>query len=323
MKPQASICVSCYNSEQTIRQNVESILATTLPNRELIYIDDGSMDKTRKILKKYPINLIVQEHKGVAAGRQNALEHARGEFILFTDADTEVYPDWAEKLLLPFSDKTVGASTGKTIIKKSNTPAGLIRHYEKKERYSRLKRHTSFVRGYNFCVRADIMKNIRFHPSWYHGEAMEVGYTIRKAGYKIAYVPEALVSHVEEPSWKKLLRNRFRNGRGSIRAGLSHPARFAREDFFPFRMKCQLGIISLIVLLLLVLIPAMLIGFGTRTIAGLLFFFLSLYYIASLPLLFLMRSDLSLSNIIPIIILLPLKDAAAVLGMMYGLFFRQ
>lgn len=93
-----SVIVPAYNAQDVIKNCVESILAQTLKNIEVIIVEDGSTDSTREILyelvqKDERIHLILKDsNEGLSAGRNSAMEIATGEYVGFVDAD-----DWVEK----------------------------------------------------------------------------------------------------------------------------------------------------------------------------------------------------------------------------------
>ena len=100
-----SIIVPAFNAEKTIHQCLDSILAQTIPEFELIVINDGSTDSTEEILNDYlgnnPGVFRVQtvENGGQGRARNIALDMAGGDYIGFVDSDDWVEPDMFRKLL--------------------------------------------------------------------------------------------------------------------------------------------------------------------------------------------------------------------------------
>lgn len=95
-KPLVTVIVPAYNASDYIAETLESILAQTYENLEVIVVDDGSTDNTAEIVKSYTsgITYIHQENSGsCAAPRNNGLQHAKGEFVTFFDADDIMLPD--------------------------------------------------------------------------------------------------------------------------------------------------------------------------------------------------------------------------------------
>ena len=95
--PQLSIIVPVYNVEPYLRRCIDSILAQTFTDFELILIDDGSPDKCGEIMEEYAaqdsrIITIHQENKGVSAARNAGLHIAQGTYVGFVDPDDWIDP---------------------------------------------------------------------------------------------------------------------------------------------------------------------------------------------------------------------------------------
>ena len=99
-----SVIVPAFNVEATIIRTLDSILAQTYPEIEIIVVDDGSIDVTGKIIDDYAfqhkqIVAIHTQNQGVTAARLTGVKHASGEWIGFVDGDDEIEPDMYEILL--------------------------------------------------------------------------------------------------------------------------------------------------------------------------------------------------------------------------------
>ena len=105
-----SVIMPAYNSETYIRESIDSVLAQSFSDFELIVVDDGSTDATAEIVESYTdnrIRLIRQANQGVSVARNTALEEANGQYITFLDSDDLYYPDCLKTLLhLIQSNKT-------------------------------------------------------------------------------------------------------------------------------------------------------------------------------------------------------------------------
>lgn len=94
-----SIIVPCYNTERFIASSIESALAQTYRNTEIIVIDDGSTDRSLEIIESFGEKIKVikkKKNKGAPAARNDGLIAARGEFIQFLDADDLLPADSVE-----------------------------------------------------------------------------------------------------------------------------------------------------------------------------------------------------------------------------------
>lgn len=104
-----SIIIPVYNAERTISATVDSLLAQTYKNIEVIVVDDGSNDKTAQILNKYEnkIRIIHQKNRGVSSARNRGIEEAVGTYLIFVDADDLCDRDMVESLVHEISLKHV------------------------------------------------------------------------------------------------------------------------------------------------------------------------------------------------------------------------
>jgi glycosyltransferase involved in cell wall biosynthesis len=91
---QVTVVIPAFNCAKWIRQAVDSALNQTTPPRQIIVIDDGSIDETAAILLEYGerIQYVHQSNQGVAAARNTALAIAIGDFVAFLDADDVWHP---------------------------------------------------------------------------------------------------------------------------------------------------------------------------------------------------------------------------------------
>lgn len=101
--PSVSVIVPAYNAEKYILNLIDSILAQTMQDFELLIIDDGSTDQTPVLCqdaaqKDKRIIVITQDNGGPSAARNNGLEKARGRYVTFADADDICGTQWLEKM---------------------------------------------------------------------------------------------------------------------------------------------------------------------------------------------------------------------------------
>lgn len=102
-RPIISVIIPCYNTEKYLAESLDCIIKQTLKNIEIICIDDGSTDRTPKILKRYAkkderIKIITQKNSGVVTARNRAIAKAKSEYIYPFDSDDIITPDCLEKL---------------------------------------------------------------------------------------------------------------------------------------------------------------------------------------------------------------------------------
>jgi glycosyltransferase involved in cell wall biosynthesis len=92
--PLVSIIIPCYNSDQFVGEAIESALAQSYPSLEILVVDDGSTDRSKEMISRYPVRLILNDHRGgVSAARNRGIKESRGEFLLFLDSDDRLLPN--------------------------------------------------------------------------------------------------------------------------------------------------------------------------------------------------------------------------------------
>jgi glycosyltransferase involved in cell wall biosynthesis len=97
--PRVSVIIPAYNAAATIAGTVESVLAQTFKDIEIVCVDDGSSDQTRAILAGYAdrVRLVEQANSGPAAARNNGARNSSGEYLAFLDADDVWMPQFLER----------------------------------------------------------------------------------------------------------------------------------------------------------------------------------------------------------------------------------
>jgi len=93
--PKVSVIIPTYNRSEYVTQAIDSVLAQTYTDYEIIVVDDGSTDKTREVLEPYmdKITYIYQENTGVSAARNTGIKIAKGVWLAFLDSDDEWLPE--------------------------------------------------------------------------------------------------------------------------------------------------------------------------------------------------------------------------------------
>ncbi len=111
-RPKVSIILPVYNVAPYLRQSLDSVIAQTLDDIEIICVDDGSTDESGKILDEYKekdnrIKVIHKKNAGTGAARNDGLKVATGECIGFVDPDDWILPNMYERLYNILQDKNL------------------------------------------------------------------------------------------------------------------------------------------------------------------------------------------------------------------------
>jgi cellulose synthase/poly-beta-1,6-N-acetylglucosamine synthase-like glycosyltransferase len=154
--PGVSLIISVYNEEKVIAEKLKNALALDYPPDllEIIVVSDGSTDNTNSIVSSFQDPRIVlkdyQGRSGKTACLNRAVPEARGDIVIFTDANSMFPPDTVNRIATNFCDGRIGLVTGWTKYRK---PGG---GEETSGLYSRLERATKSAESLvSSCVGAD------------------------------------------------------------------------------------------------------------------------------------------------------------------------
>ena len=90
--PRVSILAAAYNGERFLRESLESAFAQDFDAYEVVFVDDGSSDRTAEIAQSFPVCYVHQPNQGLPSARNAGLAVARGELIAFLDDDDVLPP---------------------------------------------------------------------------------------------------------------------------------------------------------------------------------------------------------------------------------------
>lgn len=126
LSPAISIIIPVYNAEATLRRCIDSLLAQSFGDFELIAVDDGSSDRSAGIVRDYAacdkrMKLLAPGHGGVSAARNCGIDAARGTWLTFVDSDDYVAPDYLESLISG-SDGTDFAISAYSVVNPGESP---------------------------------------------------------------------------------------------------------------------------------------------------------------------------------------------------------
>jgi glycosyltransferase involved in cell wall biosynthesis len=93
-----SVVIPLFNGERYIHETIESVLAQTFQDFEIVVVDDGSTDRGKNIVLsiKGPIKYLYQQNGGVCAARNQGVIHSQGRYLAFLDQDDLWYPQYLE-----------------------------------------------------------------------------------------------------------------------------------------------------------------------------------------------------------------------------------
>ncbi|HLH07363.1 MAG TPA: glycosyltransferase [Terriglobales bacterium] len=121
-----SVIIPCYNSERFVKRAIDSVLAQTFKDYEIVVVDDGSTDSTAEKVKKYGslVRYLHQENRGLPAARNSGIKIAQGKYIALLDDDDWWVPEKLEKQLkiLATSPRAAMVYCDATVVYESGDP---------------------------------------------------------------------------------------------------------------------------------------------------------------------------------------------------------
>ena len=129
-----SVAIPVYNGETTLRKCVDSILAQTYKNIEVILVNDGSTDRSEDICRSYEqadsrVSVISKANGGLSSARNAGIDGSHGEYLFFVDSDDWIDSDTLEVLLKTFT--SIVQYTNKSGIGKMRFRGGLTKNLSK------------------------------------------------------------------------------------------------------------------------------------------------------------------------------------------------
>lgn len=193
-----TVAIPCYNGSKYIGAAIESVLRQRYPANEVLVVDDGSTDESVKITKRYPVRLLQHNgNRGLASARNTAIEAATGDVIVFIDADAVANTDLLAILLSGYNAPEIGGVGGQGIEANIRSLADRWRRKHASQSHGDKPRDVEFLFGLCMSFRVDALRKCGgFNPFFRtNGEDVDVSLRLRKAGYRLCYLPDAQVYH--------------------------------------------------------------------------------------------------------------------------------
>ena len=214
-----SVVIPVLNGAKTLEQCLFSIIKQDYPNYEIIIVDNGSTDKTKDIIDRFikisdKIIYIFESKRGRGSARNTGIALASGEIIAMTDADCLVPSGWLSSLTKPICEE------GELVVFGFEKDAVL--NYWSKIRQAEDWRSINMALEGNYANRLDtknfaaealLLKKFAFHSQLLTNEDWDLFIRLKLAGIKVRFLPELLVSHYHDASFRELVATQFLRGK--------------------------------------------------------------------------------------------------------------
>ncbi len=206
-----SIIIPVYNGGRTIGRCLESIFKSSFPSFECIVVDDRSNDDTLRIAQSFDAKIIhLDGHRGAAYARNRGVEAARGNILLFIDADVTIYPDTLDKVNRHFEDNQEISALFGTYDDQPDSSNFLSQY---KNLFHHYIHQTSREEASTFWTACGAVKKEAFFEIGMFNEScrmmedIELGYRLQAENHKILLDKGLIVKHLKQYSFSYLLKS--------------------------------------------------------------------------------------------------------------------
>jgi len=261
-----SVIVPARNTASVIGPCVRSLLNQA---PEIIVVDDGSEDRTAEEAEQAGARVFRQGPRGPAAARNLGARHARGQILLFTDADCLASPAWVERMMEPFQDPTVSGVKGAYETKQIGwVPQMAQVEFEDRYRLLQSTPNIDMVDTHAAGFRKEVfLRHGGFDESFgvASNEDTEFSYRLAEAGERLVFQPKAVVFHGHPKNLWEYSKKKYGRGYWRMKAYAQHPDRVFKDSYTPQGLKLQILLLPIMALFFLLI----LLGWHTPGVVGL------------------------------------------------------
>ena len=254
-----SIIVPVYNRPDEVDELLQSLVAQTFGDFEVIIVEDGSSVPCEEVCRKYEEKLhlryFMKPNSGPGQSRNYGAERAQGEWLIVLDSDVVLPPGSLEAVEKGVDDELV-AWGGPDAAHESFTPVQKAISYSMTSffttggiRGGKAKLDKFFPRSFNMGVRRDVYLQLGGFTRMRFGEDIDFSYRICEAGYKPQLLPDAWVWHKRRTDFKKFWKQVYNSGIARINLMKRHPGTLKLVHLLPAVF--TVGVICLLLLFLL------------------------------------------------------------------------
>lgn len=230
--PKVSIVVASYNGERTLAACLQSLKRIRYPDFEILLVDDGSIDSTRRIAAAHPeVRFLRHEtNLGLSVARNTGIAAATGEIIAFTDSDCRADEDWLFYLVATMLETGYAGAGGPNLLPPEDSPvaAAVMASPGGPAHVMLTDIEAEHIPGCNMAFYKWALDDIGgFDPKFARaGDDVDICWRLQQAGFKIAFSPAAFVWHYRRSTVRAYLRQQHGYGEAEALLTRKHPENF-------------------------------------------------------------------------------------------------
>jgi cellulose synthase/poly-beta-1,6-N-acetylglucosamine synthase-like glycosyltransferase len=201
------------------------------------------------------VRLIAQLNAGPAAARNRGAFEAQGDTLLFTDDDCVPQRDWVSAMLAPFADPEVVGAKGAYRTRQTSLAARFVQmDYEDRYRLMAGVRDIDFIDTYSAAFARQRFLEMNGYDTSFPvacAEDIELSYRMSARGWKMRFVPSAVVYHSHPDSLWRYLKKKYKFAYWRVLAVKKNPGKAIKDSHTPQIMKLQLLFLPALVLALI------------------------------------------------------------------------
>jgi glycosyltransferase involved in cell wall biosynthesis len=258
MDVDVSVIVPVFNGANKLRKCIKALQQQKTARRyEIIVVDDGSTDRGVEGIRGNGVKVFQQKNQGPAAARNLGVEKARGDIVLFTDADCEPQADWIEQMLGPFENGSISGVKGAYLTRqKKIVPRFVQLEYESKYEKMKKDHYIDFIDTYSAgFLKEDFLKAGGYDTQFTTAsvEDQEFSFRMWDKGYRMVFNPDAIVHHTHSDTLPNYGKKKYRIGFWKALVLKRHPKKIARDSHTPQSLKLEMVFATLLLVSLLAL----------------------------------------------------------------------
>ncbi|WP_394341062.1 glycosyltransferase family 2 protein [Parabacteroides pacaensis] len=223
--PEVTLLIAAYNEEEVIPKKMENCRALAYPvdNLQIVWVTDGSNDRTEELLQAYPeVTVLYQpERQGKTAALNRGVKFVDTPYIIFTDANTMLNRDAIKEIIRQFSDPQVGCVAGEKRVEIQSAQGatageGIYWKYESALKSLDYRLYSAVgAAGELFAIRTDLFEEM---PTDTLLDDFILSLRIACKGYKIAYCKEAYAMETASSDMKEEEKRKIRITAGGLQS---------------------------------------------------------------------------------------------------------